>query len=191
MGLALRKEDIYITPSEYLAGERMSEIKHEYLAGIVHAMSSVSRAHARITGNIQRELGNQLRGKRCEVFGPDIKVHLNFDAREFFYYPDVSVDCSGAGDPHAHFIESPTLIFEVLSPSTERIDCGEKLSNYLRLPSLAAYTLVAQSNPAVTVHRRTTSGWDMEFYGEMSTVVTYREIDSALPLAAIYERMGF
>jgi Uma2 family endonuclease len=189
--VALRKEDIYVTPGEYLAGERLSDTKHEYLAGIVNAMSGGSKAHARISGNIFRNLGNQLEGKPCEAFNSDMKVHLRLAEGEFFYYPDVSVDCSGPRDPHAFYIDEPKVIFEVLSPTTERIDMSEKLGNYLRLPSLVAYVLVGQFTPHVTIHRRAAEGWSMEFLGATTDTLALPEIDCTLPLTAIYERMGF
>lgn len=189
--VALRKEDVYITPEDYLAGERLADTRHEYLAGVVHAMSGGSLAHARIAGSIFRNLGNQLAGKPCEAFNSDVKVRLRLAEGEFFYYPDASVDCSGSRDPHALYIEEPKVIFEVLSPTTERIDMSEKLSNYLRLPSLHAYVLVGQFTPHVTIHRRTDSGWRMEFLGAMTDILELPEIDCTLPLTAIYERMGF
>lgn len=189
--VALRKEDIYVTPEEYLAGERLGHEKHEYLAGVVHAMSGGSAAHARIAGNILRALGNQLSGKPCEAFNSDMKVRLQLGEGEFFYYPDVSVRCGSPIAPSEVFIDQPKVVFEVLSPSTERIDAGEKLGNYLRLPSLAAYLLVGQFTPHVTVHRRTPEGWRMEFFGDTATTIELPEIECRLPLAAIYERMGF
>ncbi len=189
--VAIRKEDIYVTPEEYLAGERLSDVRHEYLAGTVHAMSGGSTAHARIAGNIFREFGNQLRGKPCEVFTSDMKVRLRPAEGEFFYYPDVTVDCAPSRDPHAVYLEEPMVIVEVLSPSTERIDLSEKLGNYLRLPSLAVYVVVNQFSPHVTVHRRTAEGWAMEFYGDIADAIPFPEIGCMLPLTSIYERMGF
>ena len=190
--VALRKEDIHVTPEEYLAGERLSDTKHEYLAGVVHAMSGASRAHARISGNITSELNRQLRGKPCEAFGTDLKVRIRFGEAEFFYYPDVSVDCSSQTDPRHVHLEAPTVIFEVLSPSTERIDKSEKFSNYSRLPSLRVYVLVDQFRPVVTLYRREEGGdWREEFSGSIEDTIPLPEIACSLPLAAIYERMGF
>jgi Uma2 family endonuclease len=190
--VALRKEDIYVTPEEYLAGERLADTKHEYLAGVVHAMSGGSLAHARISGNIASELNRQLRGKPCEAFALDLKVRIRFGESEFFYYPDALVNCSTGGDSRQHYIEEPTVIFEVLSPSTERIDKSEKFSNYSRLPSLRVYALVDQYRPVVMLYRRESGGdWREEFHGSIDDTLALPEIDCALPLTAIYERMGF
>lgn len=190
--VALRKEDVYVTPEDYLAGERLADTKHEYLAGVVHAMSGATRAHTRISGNIVSELNRQLRGRPCEAFGLDLKVRIRFGEAEFFYYPDALVDCAPGANSRQDYVEEPTVIFEVLSPSTERIDKSEKFSNYSRLPSLRVYALVDQYRPVVMLYRREIGGdWREEFYGSIADTLALPEIDCALPLTAIYERMGF
>jgi Uma2 family endonuclease len=187
--VALRKEDVYITPEEYLAGERLADSKHEYLAGVVHAMSGASREHNLISGDIFLSLGNQLRGKPCKVFTADMRVYIQRGAATFYYYPDIVVDCSGKGKLA---VEEPGVIFEVLSPETERTDRAEKLRNYQTLPSLRVYALVDQFRPVVTLYRRDIAGeWTSEFYGSIEDTIALPEIDCALPLTAIYERMGF
>ena len=186
MGNAVRA-DYYQTPEEYLAGERVSQEKHEYLAGVIYAMAGTSIGHDRIAGNIYGELRQQLRGTPCEAFSSDVKVCIRKDAANFFYYPDVTIDCSGAGNA-ALFADEPRVIFEVLSPDTERIDRGEKLRNYQALPSLEVYALVDQFHIAVTLYRRTAHGWEMEFLTEATDVIVFASIDSTLPLSAMYER---
>ncbi len=189
---ALRKEDIFVTPAEYLAGEKLNPgPRREYVDGVVYDMAGSTAAHSRIASSIVRDLGTQLRGKKCEVFGPDIKIHVVADHSEFYYYPDVSVDCSGSADIRRLHNEEPVVIFEVLSHATERVDIGEKLQNYLRLPSLKVYALVGQTTPYVVVHRRTGDQWFTEFVGDLSATLDLPEIDCTLPLASIYERMGF
>jgi Uma2 family endonuclease len=134
MDSAIRPE-YYQTPEEYLAGERVSQEKHEYLAGVIYAMAGTSIGHDRIAGNIYRNLGNQLSAKACEAFSSDVKVRIHKDAADFFYYPDVTIDCSGAGNA-ALFADEPRVIFEVLSPDTERIDRGKNCAITRRsLPS--------------------------------------------------------
>src|SRR5438128_5694108 len=93
---ALRKEDYYITPETYLAAERISERKHEYVAGAVHAMAGASRRHNLIAINILTELANQLRGKKCAPFSSDMRLRIHEAAASFYYYPDVTVDCTGS-----------------------------------------------------------------------------------------------
>lgn len=178
---------VYIKPEEYLAAELRSEQKHEYLAGIVYAMAGTSVRHNRITDNISRQLGNQREGSGCDVFSMDIKVPIRKGAAEFYYYPDVIVDCSSPPDT-SYYSEEPSVIFEVLSPETERIDRGEKLQNYQTLPSLRAYVLVDQSRLAVTVYRPRDGNWEMEILTGKEDVLILPEIECQLPLRSIYER---
>ena len=180
------RANYYQTPDEYLAGERVSQEKHEYLAGVIYAMAGMSIGHDRIAGNIYRHLVNQLSG-RSEAFSSDVKVRIRKDAADFFYYPDVTIDCSGAANA-ALFADEPRVIFEVLSPDTERIDRGEKLRNYQALLSLEVYALVDQFHIAVTLYRRTAEGWKMEFLTEATDVISLASIDCTLPLSASYER---
>ena len=184
---ALRKEDIYLTPEEYLAGERVSQTKHEYLAGMVYAMAGASAAHNRIARNILVEFTVQLRGRRCEPFGSDMRLRIRNPRATFYYYPDVTVDCSGEV---GNEMKEPSVIVEVLSPDTERSDRGEKLVNYLNIPSMRVYVLVDQYKAAVTVYRRGEGdAWEMEFLGSIDDTLALPEIECALPLRSIYERV--
>jgi Uma2 family endonuclease len=186
---ALRQDDYYFTPEQYLVAERLSDVKHEYVAGKVYAMAGTSAAHDRIANNIIAEMRNRLRGKRCEVFSSNLRVRIRLPGRaEFYYYPDALVDCSRLPN-HAIYAESPTVIFEVMSAETERVDQGEKLANYRTLPSLRVYVLLNQNNPAVTVYRLTGGEWQMEFYGSIDCVLELPEIESRLALAEIYDRV--
>lgn len=177
----------YTSVEDYLAGERVSQQKHEYLAGVIYAMAGTTLGHDRISNNIIRELGMQLRGSPCEVFSSDVKVRIQRDAASFYYYPDATVDC-GEGASGSLYAEDPRAIFEVLSPDTERIDRGEKLRNYQSIPSLELYALVDQFHVAVTVYRRTSAGWEMQFLTQKSEVLELPSVGCSLPLSAIYER---
>ena len=189
MSAALRLGDYYVTEDEYLAAEELSEVRHEYLAGAVYAMAGASRPHNRIAGNINRNLGNQLSGKRCEAFSTDLKLRIRKAPHlTFYYYPGVVVDCSGSD---SNFVEAPTVVFEILSEGTARTDRGEKLTNYQSLSSLKVYVIVDQFRAAVTVHRRDAETWTMEWYSRLEEVIELPEIGCSLTLAAIYERMGF
>lgn len=177
----------YISPEEYLAGERISQQRHEYLAGIVYAMAGTTIAHSRIVSNIVRHLGNQLAHAGCDVFSNDIKVGIETDVAKFYYYPDVIVDC-GAPDASSLFAKEPRAIFEVLSPDTERIDRVEKLRNYQGVPSLNLYALVDQHHVAVTVYRRNATGWEWQFLIDKTQSVALPSAGFDLPLSAMYER---
>jgi Uma2 family endonuclease len=185
MSSPLRVEDVYMTPEEYLAAERVSETKHEYVAGVVYAMAGGSRIHARITNNIILTLGPQLAGTNCFPFGPDLRVRIDQPGRTFFYDPDVAVDCSNSDEDE---ITAPSVIFEVLSPSTHRADYGDKQQNYQTIASLNVYGLVDQNRAIVTIYRRQQDGaWAIELYSDLEQTVPLPEIACTLPMAAIYQ----
>lgn len=186
MSTALRQDDYYITPEQYLAAERLSDVKHEYIAGRVFAMAGASRRHNAIGVNILRELSNQLRGKKCQPFGSDMRLRIRTNSASFYYYPDVTVDCSGSEENE---VDEPAVIFEVLSHATERVDNGEKLYHYRSIQSLQVYVQVDQISAAVTVYRRMGPDWGIQFLGKMDAVLDLPEIECRLPLAAIYERV--
>jgi Uma2 family endonuclease len=188
MNAVLRTDEVYLSPEEYLLAEQASETKHEFLAGVVYAMAGASREHNQLARNVLSELTSQLRGKTCEPFGNDMRMRIRTLGTTFYYYPDVTVDCSGSTGQE---IEQPTVIFEVLSPGTERADWGDKLINYQRLDSMRVYVLVNQFRMAVTVFRRAEGDeWKREFLGDPAATVELPEIGCALPLSVIYERVA-
>src|SRR5690242_1556857 len=132
------------TPEEYLAHERQAEHKSEYIAGQIIAMSGASRAHNRISVNLLRVLSSQTLDGPCETYGSDLRVKVS--ARGMYTYPDVTVVCGRQEfeDAQVDTLLNPTLIVEILSPSTEAYDRGAKFGYYRALPSLREYLLVAQ-----------------------------------------------
>src|SRR2546422_1118794 len=110
-----------ISPDEYLEGERSAEVRHEYVDGYVYAMAGASDDHNRITRNILTALDNALQGKPCEPFATDMKVKIPPALADIYYYPDVLVACDPSDDAK-YFRERPSVIFEVISPDTERVD---------------------------------------------------------------------
>ena len=184
MGIPQRA-DFLITPEEYLHGEELSEQKHEYLNGVVHAMAGGTTAHADLGGSIFGLLFQQLRGKRCRPFNSDmrLKVQLGLDLR--FYYPDVMIVC----DPRTveHWQDAPGVIFEVLSDSTERTDQGEKRDAYLRIPTLDAYVLVDSRKIEVLVYRRSGEEWAREAWRSLDDTLDLPTIGCTLALREIYE----
>lgn len=116
-------------------------------------------------------------------------MRIRRETATFFYYPDVIVDCTNPSGDRA-FLEHPRVLFEILSPATERIDRGEKRVNYQTLSSLDVYALIEQERVAVTLFRRVADGWTTEFLDHPNAVLALPTIECALPLAAIYERTG-
>src|SRR6185369_9732155 len=141
-----------ISVEDYLEGERLSDVRHEYVGGHVYAMAGASDDHNRIAGNIFAFLHVALRGKRCEPFINDMKVKIPPRLTPAFYYPDVLVICD-PDDKAKYFRERPTVIFEVISPDTERTDRREKALAYGYIDSLRVYVLVEQDELKMTVLR--------------------------------------
>ncbi len=146
---------VTITHDEYLTGEQLSQIRHEYVAGQVFAMAGASEKHNRITLNLAFHLRAATRGTPCGVFMNDMKVHIA--TRDIFYYPDVVLTCD-ADDREPFYKTTPCLIAEVLSPSTELTDRREKLVNYRTLPSLRYYLLLSQDQRMVELYQRNEAG---------------------------------
>lgn len=172
----------FLSVEEYLEGEEISTVKHEYVGGVVYAMSGTSDAHNTIALNLASTLREKLRGGQCRVFISDVKARL---AEDEFYYPDVMV-CCDPRETHSHYKEHPKVVFEVLSDSTERIDRGEKFQNYTRLESLREYILVAQDRMEVTAFRRS-NNWKAEVLHGAGTELHVESIEFSMPLGEIYD----
>jgi Uma2 family endonuclease len=187
MSHALHTEDVYVSVEDYLSAELASPTKHEYVSGAVYAMAGASRAHNVIAANLLRDLGGQLKGKECAALGSDMRLKIRKLEGSFYYYPDVTVDCSSSRKDE---VDEPTVIFEILSPATNRADHGDKLLNYQALPSMRAYVLVDQFQPALTVYRRAANGpWTREILTGVEAALLLPEIGCALPLESIYDRV--
>jgi Uma2 family endonuclease len=185
---AIRMIETLISPEEYLAGELRSEVRHEYISGRVYAMAGTSVNHNHIAGNFMIELGIHLRGKKCAPFMNDMKVRIREASDETYYYPDVMVNCDPAGQ-QTYFCDTPALIVEVLSPSTEVIDRREKLTAYRRIPSLHTYILAEQDKREVTVYHRIPQGWEKTILTG-ADALTVPELEFSISLDAIYARTG-
>ncbi|MAQ17668.1 MAG: hypothetical protein CMN30_23095 [Sandaracinus sp.] len=174
-----------ISYGEYLAFERDAETKHEFIDGMVVAMAGGTPEHSRLAMNMGVALMNALRGRRCSAFSSDLRVHIPATGRST--YPDVTVVCdervTAEVDPDA--IVNPTVLVEVLSPTTEASDRGEKFSHYRRLDSLQEYVLVRQDEPRIEVYRREGDIWALRDYGE-GQLVELASIDARLDVSAIY-----
>lgn len=139
----------FMTVEAYLAFERNSETKHEYLAGDIFAMSGASAAHTIIMGNIFASLHNQVRERPCTVFPSDMRLGLI--QQHIYVYPDIMVVCGDLqfADNARDTLTNPIVIIELLSPSTEQYDRRKKSQYYRMIPSLQEYLLVAQDEPYI------------------------------------------
>jgi Uma2 family endonuclease len=176
-------KDNRMTVEEYLQGELVSDIKHEYIDGYVYAMAGASSNHGKIASNLARELGQHLKNLPCDVFIADFKVYVN---KSKFFYPDVVVTCTpGNGD--SYYTEKPLLIVEVLSDSTQRKDRTLKRLAYQSLPSLQEYVLIEQDFVEVEISRRS-ANWNSQHYF-LGDEVYFESLDLKLPIAEIYRRV--
>ena len=186
---------------EYLAIERASEQRHEYLDGCIFAIAGESGHHADISANLVVIVGSQLRNTGCRARTKDTKVRSGPAPRGLrpmkglFSYPDLVVICGEPmyHDEHRDVILNPKVIIEVLSESTEAFDRGEKFQRYLVWnPSLTDYLLVSQARPLVEHYaRQTTSGWSYQFFAGLRQSLVIESIRCELRLADIYERVEF
>lgn len=180
----------HISVEDYLAGELVSPVKHEYLGGVVYAMAGARNLHNLIASNVLGSLHARLRGGGCRPYNSDTKIRVRLASHVRFYYPDVSVICR-PNPANDSFQDEPAVIVEVLSRKTRRIDEGEKKDAYLTIPSLSVYLLVEQDSPAAVAYRRTEHGFMREIYAEPDTVIPLAEIETELPLSEIYEGVEF
>src|SRR5947209_8083087 len=186
---AARKLNL-VSVADYLAGEQVSPVKHEYLGGMVYAMADARNVHNLISSNTLGALHARLRGHRCRPYNSDTKIRIRLPTQIRFYYPDVSVICRPNPQTDS-FQDEPAALVEVLSRSTRRIDGGEKKDAYLAIASLSVYVLVEQEMPAVVVFRRTESGFVREVHQGQDAVLPLGEVGAKLPLAEIYEGVEF
>lgn len=177
---------------DYLTWERQQSTKHELIDNYVIDMTGASREHNLITTHIVTSLNIQLQGKPCEVYSSDMRVQV--DERGTYTYPDIVVVC---GDPqfteetHVDTLTNPTVLIEVLSPSTELIDRSAKLAQYQKLPSLQSYLLVSQEKPRIESYHRQTDGWRYTDTSEHENILELPSINCELRLTDVYARVQF
>ncbi|RMF81332.1 MAG: Uma2 family endonuclease [Chloroflexi bacterium] len=180
------------TEEAYLEFERRSEGKHEYLAGHVIAMTGASNAHNLIAGSTYYSLYGQLRNRLCNIYMSDMRVRVS--ATGLYTYPDIAVVCGEAqfADEHVDTLLNPTLIIEVLSPSTEQYDRGKKFQHYRQLESLQSYVLIAQDEARIEhFSRQKQDEWLLTEAAGLDSTIALPSIACALALNAVYERVSF
>jgi Uma2 family endonuclease len=182
----------YVSPEEYLERERAATEKSEYLHGVIYAMAGGSPNHSAIAANAITEFTIPLRGGRCRVFTSDLKVRSS--AYGIFAYPDISIVCGELQfhDSHRDVITNPTVIVEVLSPSTAGFDRGRKRMEYQRIPSLKDYILIEQDDPVVEhFERKSANSWLVTVIEGLDKEFYIASLDCTLKLSLIYSGVDF
>jgi Uma2 family endonuclease len=190
--MSLQRALAVFTPDEYLELERQSEIRHEFLDGTVYAMSGESLAHSIICFNLAGILHLQLRGTNCSGLSPNMKVRAG--EAGLYAYPDLAVFCGEAlfHDRHGDVLLNPTVIFEVLSRSTQTYDRGEKFERYKSIETLRDYVLVSQDRPRLEHFSRRPDGtWSHTELDGADAALALDSINCRVRLADIYDRIDF
>jgi len=177
-----------ITAREYLELERRADVRHEFYDGEIFAMAGASRAHSLIVANLVAALLPQAKTRGCELYPNDMRVRV--PSTELYTYPDLVLVC---GEPEFEDSEhdtllNPVLIVEVLSPSTESYDRGEKFAHYRTIPSLVDYLLIDQQRLSVEHYVRHENGhWLFTAADQRGGAVTLVALEHRLELAEIYD----
>jgi Uma2 family endonuclease len=180
-----------VSAEEYLAMDRAAEFRSEFLDGEIIAMSGGSMRHSELGANLIGEVRAALKNTQCRTFTSDFRVRVS---SRMYAYPDVTIVCGKPmlADEREDILLNPTVIFEVLSPSTEHYDRGVKLRRYREIPSLMDYILVAQDQIRIEQYTRgDVNTWTLHDYQLPGDVLTIASIGVSLPLATIYERIEF
>jgi Uma2 family endonuclease len=179
-----------ITREQYLAIERATEQRSEFFDGEMFAMGGASERHNLIVLNFAAEIRSQLKTRPCRVYANDMRVRVS--ATGLYTYPDVTVVCGEVefeDDQHDTLL-NPTLVVEVLSPSTEKYDRGKKSEHYRKIESLREYVLVSQEEPHVEQYLRQESGaWLLVETNESLAPVQLTSIGCEVTLAEIYDKV--
>lgn len=188
------------TEAEYLEMERAAAERHEYYKGEIFqmyghgdllAMSGAAEQHNEIFTNLFVGLGNRLKGGPCKPYGPDKRMHI--PENSLYTYPDISIYCHApAADPENDVSTNPTVIIEILSPSTRNYDMGGKFELYRDIPTLKEYILVDTASIHVSAFRiNATNHWELEEYKSISDILQLKAVAASIPLHEIYEAVKF
>ncbi len=184
--MSLNYADNRITENEYLQGELVAKIKHEFIDGEVYAMARASEIHNFLSGNIYTELKAQLKGTPCRAFIADMKVKVAHD----FFYPDVMVVCQqdDTTKKSDYYQQAPVMVIEVLSKSTRRFDKTAKRLKYLQIPTLEEYVLIEQAIGEIEVFRKK-EHWQSSYY-YLGDTITFESIGVSVPVEDIYYQVN-
>jgi Uma2 family endonuclease len=173
---------------EYLQFEKASVEKHEYYQGEIFAMSGASNKHVKIHSNLFIVLGSLLRGKSCQPYGSDLRIHI--PQNSLFTYPDLAIICNEliSSDIDEDSFIQPAIIFEILSRSTRQYDRGEKFRLYRAIPNLKEYVLIDSESINIEAFRINEKGfWELHEYKSISDQLSLPSLSVVISIQEIYE----
>ncbi len=182
----------YVSPERYLEMERSSEQKHEYFKGEVFAMAGVSKAHNIIVKNLNTIVLPFLKGKNCDMFGSDLRIHI--PENSLYTYPDCSIICGEweTTDEEKDTVKNPLDIIEVLSKSTKDYDRGTKFTLYRSIKTLKEYLLIDSLSVSVELFTRQQDySWRLTEYKQLTDSFSLSTIGLTLFLQDIYDDVNF
>ena len=183
----------YYSLEEYAELEKSSEERLEYFDGYVWSMAGASAKHEEIVINTATELKNKLRGKNCRVFGSNLRVKV--PAYAPYRYPDVTALCGQPIYENFYGLEvlaNPALIVEVLSPSTEVFDLGDKFTYYKSIESFTEYLLISQARPNVRLYtKRDERVWLHQEFNSLDETIRLSSLDCEISVSEIYSNIDF
>ncbi|CAN5348058.1 Uma2 family endonuclease [soil metagenome] len=192
MTAQLQKPPRLFTPEEYLRMERLAPYKSVYFNGRIFVMPGGTFNHSRIAGNVYFHIENQLRNGPCVTLTSDMRVKI--PAVNIYCYPDVTVVC---GEPEFEgkredVLLNPSVVVEVLSPTTKDYDLEIKLEHYLRSTTLRELVYIQQDEPRVMLHSRINANtWETKFVTGLDAILKFETIPVTIPLSEIYNRASF
>jgi Uma2 family endonuclease len=176
---------------EYLLLERESIEKHEYFRNEIFAMAGASARHNQIFSNLFIAAGIQLKGKPCQPYGSDLRIHI--PENTLFTYPDISIFCGDLlpSEVDKDTVVQPTALVEILSPSTRSYDRGDKFVLYRDIPTLKEFIIVDSESISIEVFYINSRGhWELEEYKQLTQTLEIRSVGIRIPLTAVYDRTG-
>jgi Uma2 family endonuclease len=192
--MGLPKAITRYSAEEYYDLEEEEQYKSEYFEGEIFAMAGGSPEHSLIVANLLGELRQRLKGKTCTPYDGNLRIEV--PATGLITYPDASVFCKklefDPKDKRKQTAINPTVVFEVLSKTTESYDRGKKAENYRQLASLKAYVLISQSSPHIELYERHGDGfWFLTEAKGLDEEIAIKPLGLKLPLGEVYDRLKF
>jgi Uma2 family endonuclease len=184
---ALKYNDPDFTPQEYLVWERLQSYKNEFVGGRVITMAGASIKHNRIFGNIFGKIHAYLKGKGCEIFPSDLRVLVK--SKDAYFYPDATIVCGelDLSDDFKDTIKNPTVIFEILSPSTTDYDLGRKFFYYMQIETFKEYITIDSVSLQVRIGNKQANGaWLFKEYTSMDDSFAVESIGLTITLQEVY-----